>query len=450
MKKRTIILFIIVVLLGVVLFLVKSGKLFTTQGGGASVTSQKQSVKKDTTPPVVEITAPVQGSALSSVTLITATAKDNDTVASVVILIDGGPKKTCLKVEVCTYNLNPMSLSQGMHTITARATDSAKNVQDSTPVSITVTSPVKTTTSSGSKQNTSSGGHITSLTLSAVKATSTNTSSVTITWTTNKPATGEVSYGTTSSDAGTYNLHSKKVTTLSTAHTFTLSNLDAGAKYYFRVTSVASGGVSLTSNEYSFTVPTVTISSIKESETSGGSNSLITSTLTWKTNIATKGQILYSTQSSSSGLYESQSTTETDVTTNHSIDLLKLTPNLKYYYTIISIDDIGNKSVSSEYSFTTSTISNITLYQPSSASLSRVVAWTTSVPATSQVIYGTASSSTSTYALKEPATPNVTLVTNHSVEINYLLHNTKYFYRVVSTDGTGKKTTSDEYSFTVE
>ncbi len=72
---------------------------------------------------------------------------------------------------------------------------------------------------------------------------------------------------------------------------------------------------------------------------------------------------------------------------------------------------------------------------------SATVSWTTSAPATSQVMYGTTSS------LGSSTTKNTTLSTSHSQTISGLSPSTLYFFSVQSVDGSGNTVTSSGYSF---
>ena len=78
----------------------------------------------DTTPPSVAITAPVAGSTVARTVLVSASATDAGGIASVSFLRDG--------TSVCVVTAAPysctMTLTQGWHTIVAKATDSAGNV----------------------------------------------------------------------------------------------------------------------------------------------------------------------------------------------------------------------------------------------------------------------------------------------------------------------------------
>ncbi len=82
-----------------------------------------------------------------------------------------------------------------------------------------------------------------------------------------------------------------------------------------------------------------------------------------------------------------------------------------------------------------------------------VIEWTTTEPGTSQLQYGTVSTSWDAYPFNENETP---LVNTHSIAITGLTENTMYYFRAGSTDGAGNgpepgqtNNPSIEYSFTV-
>jgi hypothetical protein len=84
--------------------------------------------------------------------------------------------------------------------------------------------------------------------ITSVEATNITTSSATITWTTDQPATSQVDYGTTE-DLG---LSSELDTSLVTAHSVTLADL-SGPTIYYRVKSEDGSGNLSTSGIYNFT-----------------------------------------------------------------------------------------------------------------------------------------------------------------------------------------------------
>jgi hypothetical protein len=94
----------------------------------------------DTTSPVVSITSPANNAALASTTTVTANATDNVSVSKVEFYVDSALKSTDSTADGSnnfTYSLDPSSLADGNHTLTAKAYDAANNSTTSNSVTIT-------------------------------------------------------------------------------------------------------------------------------------------------------------------------------------------------------------------------------------------------------------------------------------------------------------------------
>jgi len=110
------------------------------KGGSTSATLQiNVNVSNDTTPPVVTITSPADGSVLpKSKITISASASDLSGIASIAIAIDGGVIKTCLNVASCSYSWSAGKVVSGSHIITVSAADKAPTANTAI-ASVTVT-----------------------------------------------------------------------------------------------------------------------------------------------------------------------------------------------------------------------------------------------------------------------------------------------------------------------
>ncbi len=96
----------------------------------------------DSTYPTVSVTAPIAGSTISTTVNLTANASDNVAIAGVQFRVDGinsGAEDTSAPYSV---PLNPVSLSNGIHSITAVARDTSGNQTTSGAVSVTVSNVV--------------------------------------------------------------------------------------------------------------------------------------------------------------------------------------------------------------------------------------------------------------------------------------------------------------------
>ncbi|RJQ14334.1 hypothetical protein C4553_01310 [Candidatus Parcubacteria bacterium] len=184
--------------------------------------------------------------------------------------------------------------------------------------------------------------------ISSVVVSAVGTSSATISWFTNEPATSRVNYGTTS----LYGLFAVK-DILATSHSITLNGLQASTSYHFQARSVdgsgniaiSSDGVFITSGLPDTTAPVISGISVSAVSTSSA-------TINWTTNEPADSWVEFGT-SSSYGLGSSTSA----LVTNHSIGLSGLFENTMYHFRISSADASSNTSVSSDNSFTTASSS---------------------------------------------------------------------------------------------
>ena len=100
----------------------------------------------DTTPPTITITSPAAGATISGNVNLTATAVDSVGVASVQFRVDGASVGASLTAAPFAYTLNSAALSNGSHTLSAIATDTAGNSATSANVTVTVNNTTKDTT----------------------------------------------------------------------------------------------------------------------------------------------------------------------------------------------------------------------------------------------------------------------------------------------------------------
>ncbi len=94
----------------------------------------------DTTPPVVTITRPADGTIVSKGNLkIGTSASDTSGIAQIIVFLNGVVLKTCYGTTSCPANVSVASLSVGAHTITTEATDKGGPVANTSSTSITIT-----------------------------------------------------------------------------------------------------------------------------------------------------------------------------------------------------------------------------------------------------------------------------------------------------------------------
>lgn len=127
----------------------------TDTSGNTATTSATVNVSNsaaDTAPPSVTISSPSSGATVSGTTTVTGSASDNVSVTKIDVQVDGGTWQAASGTTSWSYALVTTSLSNGSHTVTARATDSAGNAS-TTSVSVNVsntTTPTSAPNTQGS------------------------------------------------------------------------------------------------------------------------------------------------------------------------------------------------------------------------------------------------------------------------------------------------------------
>lgn len=278
------------------------------------------------------------------------------------------------------------------------------------------------------KTNTSTG-----LTISAVQASGVTSSAATIQWTTSPGGTSQVDYGLTSS----YGSQSTLNPTLLTTHSVALSGLAPSTTYHFRVRSAPSGGGDVFSADYSFTTSAagLLLSDVQVADIL--SNSV---TIQWTTSVASSSQVDYGTTTA----YGSQTAADSSLVTGHSVVLAGLSPNTTYHYRVRSTPSGGSEVLSQDATFTTLTASGVVISNVTASSITSTSAhiqWTTNVPATSQVNFGT------TVGYGQMTVLDSTLTTTHTQTLTGLVAGTTYHYRVVSAPQSGYSVASGDNSF---
>ncbi len=177
------------------------------------------------------------------------------------------------------------------------------------------------------------------------------------------------------------------------------------------------------------------ISSITSTATSTGA------TITWATSTAASSQVAYGT-TTSFGTLTTEKDTGASMSRSHSVTLPGLHSGTKYYYKVISKDSSQNTSQADSDSSgdsltftTTATGPVISAVTPTPTTNSATITWTTDVPSTSKVFYGT----TNTFGSSQPE--NTTLTTSHSVTLPSLTTGVTYYYYVYSKNAAGNAST---------
>ncbi len=263
--------------------------------------------------------------------------------------------------------------------------------------------------------------------ISAVTTTAITSTSAVINWTTDRLSTSQSVYGTTTA-YGSYSTYDASPVT---AHGVTVIGLTPGTTYNFAVTSVAPGGGTANSGNFTFTTLTgaPVISLVTATAITG-----TTATISWTTDKASTSQVAYGTSTA----YGYASAFDSSPVTLHSVTLSGLNPGTIYNYIVGSVGSAGS-TVSSNYLFSTSsgTIAIGSVNATAITGTSATITWTTDQPSTSQALYGP----TAAYGIYSVyiAAP----VTQHAVTLSGLNSGTTYNYAVTSSTSGGTATSAN-------
>jgi thiol-disulfide isomerase/thioredoxin len=178
------------------------------------------------------------------------------------------------------------------------------------------------------------------LSMSNVAPQSITETSATITWKTDKPASGQVNFGKTE-EYGSM----AQDTNFSTSHSVALIGLEPNTPYFFEAMSIDADGNKKTHIGELTTLRTATAAADTLPPTISGvaANTTESSAIvTWITDEPTTGQVKYSKD----GQNTSTTPENTNLTVSHSVTLSNLDSGTTYTFTIISKDASGNPATS--------------------------------------------------------------------------------------------------------
>jgi hypothetical protein len=273
-----------------------------------------------------------------------------------------------------------------------------------------------------------------------VSAWGANNTGITVTWSTDVPATTQLAYGTTTALGQLSPLQ----TAMTANHGVTLSGLISGTTYYFVAQSTGANGATGYSAAMTFTttgtapagppaISNVAVSSITNT----------TATITWTTDQASSSLVNFGKTTA----YGSTSPLTPTLVTSHSVTLTGLTLGTTYDFDVVSANVSSLSSNSANGSFTTTAvtytapvITNVATTNLTSTSVT--VTWTTDQPSSSLINYGT------TTGYGSSTTLDTNLVTAHSETIVGLAAGTSYDFDVTSATAQSLSTTSPNATFT--
>ncbi len=190
----------------------------------------------DVKAPTVHISSPSSGATVQGTLTASASAADAGGVAGVRFELDGQPLGVEDTTAPYTVAWNTRNTPAGTHALRAIARDNAGNQATSPTVTVVVTSDLSPPL------------------LSNLQATGIGTSSATIVWSTDEPASSGVQYGTTT----TYSMWTTLGTGLTRSHAVEIMGLRPGTVYHYRVLSRDAARNLAISTDRTFTTPQAT------------------------------------------------------------------------------------------------------------------------------------------------------------------------------------------------
>jgi peptidoglycan hydrolase-like protein with peptidoglycan-binding domain/phosphodiesterase/alkaline phosphatase D-like protein len=277
----------------------------------------------------------------------------------------------------------------------------------------------------------------------------------TIVWTTDELAVSHLEYGTSES----YGTQATLDATALLAHTAILLGLAPNTTYYYCIHATDLAGNTANSCGHSFTTAAHTVIA----DTTPPDVTLITegpvtttsATINFTTSEVGNARIEYGTTAG----YGDSTPLDTNLALTHVVTLSNLTPNTEYHYRIISSDEVGNETITSDETFMTEAVSvGVTVQTPADTTAPVVsgvgsvtlgitdatLAWTTNELAVSILEYGT------TQSYGSNATLSVTAGLEHTATLTGLIGGTTYYYCIHATDLSSNTTNSCPHSFTTE
>jgi len=265
-----------------------------------------------------------------------------------------------------------------------------------------------------------------------------STNGATIHWTTAIPADSIVYYGTDSSLA-TFSTATDSAMVV--AHNIALAGLTSGATYYFRAKSGTeeSSILSFTTNLAVDTIPptinNITTTVISDTEIQ----------LSWTTDEPATSAVIVATDDAFLSQIELPAINTSPRVSAHTYLVPGLSAGTNYWFKVKSLDAAGNESVSTENITATTLLAGNPLASDITVVSYRTVAivrWTTDVPTTSQVQYGTSSS----YNLIANSLISG-YKTEHEVVLNNLTPNRTYHFTVTGVDSVDRPVVSSDQTF---
>jgi hypothetical protein len=275
--------------------------------------------------------------------------------------------------------------------------------------------------------------------ISNVLVSSVTNTSATITWTTDQASSSLANFGTTTGYGSASPLNPTSVT----SHSVTLTGLTPGATYNFDVVSVNLGGTSSTSANSTFVTTSQTSSPPVISNVATTNVTSTSVTVTWTTDQPSSSKISYGTTTG----YGSSTTLDTNLVTAHSETITGLAVGTAYDFDVTSTTAASLSTTSPNFIFATPASTATAPYVGYVAAwgitnTGATVSWSTDVPATAQMAYGT------TPALGQLSPLQTAMTASHGVTLTGLNSGTTYYFVAQSIGADGATGYSSVMTFT--
>ncbi|EKE19915.1 MAG: hypothetical protein ACD_8C00086G0006 [uncultured bacterium] len=273
--------------------------------------------------------------------------------------------------------------------------------------------------------------------LSSIKAESLNLGEAQITWNTSSETSSIVEYGLTTSYG-----EKKESSTLTKEHSISLSNLNQGVTYHFRVKGQDQDKKLYSSSDQTFEpkspaqVSNININDITEHE----------ATISFNTNIPTTATVIYTNIQDPS---DNGSQADNEMATKHSIQIKNLTQGATFKIQIKARDEQGTESQTDGKDLTTGKDENppkidmvkTDLALAQNDKVQAIISWNTDEQSTTSVLYKEGRN-----AEAKEIDISEALSTNHVAVITSFKPGTVYYFNTKSVDASGNEAKSTDYA----
>jgi Purple acid Phosphatase, N-terminal domain/Fibronectin type III domain len=273
--------------------------------------------------------------------------------------------------------------------------------------------------------------------ISSIQVISTALNQATITWNTSNKTTSSVEYGL----SDTYG-QVKTDSAMSTTHSVSLSGLQSGATYHYRVKGQDQNNNLYASADNAFipkSPPSITGLAVTNITDNGAE-------IKFTTNIPTDALITYTDAKNPK---DSGSQGKPDMVTAHDLTLTNMTSGENFAISLKVRDVDGNETTQAAPNFTTSkrvtppvidqVLTDDALTQDNQ--VQAIISWTTDEPATTSILYREGTS-----GQEKEAQVNNSYVTNHVAVSTIFKPGAVYYFKVKSVDPYGNVAISQDYA----